>query len=390
MCNRVWVAIGGATKKRNDLRSDDVHFRGWGAQGELRPAFLVWGCGMDDISRGFLEALENDFAREIEHVSGGIMPAREEPNYAHINSDLGWGEVNREHQFGKPVIPLSEFRMPRIKVPKTASNSSIARIHAGPGGVLLEAGISSIMAGPGAAGPGTGKSKRAGREFDLKSFNIPEWTLAKGWRNRPKKKVYDKAAVSRDIGLFRRRFDEGRKQSQTKGFRFGAHGDSATAAAAAAAAVVYDEGGSLQGSLGNSSTSTLRRLRRSLTSFNDSTELNSLSGPDRLACIQFQISMQNFSRSYHPADVQGILNNNRVGLHSAEVAERQSSRAGSRIGTGNRPILVPRSGSPLARAKDITFGHCKRFPYNPDIKKRRVQTHTAVAMDDYEFSYWDD
>lgn len=324
---------------------------------------------MEDLSAGFLEALENDMQRELEfsNISTGIID--NENGLAPMND---WAESNRQQRSGRPIVPASEFRIPRIKAPPTGSRGKVP-IDAASVNQSLDASHQQI----GGDSSSRGRKSTNRREFDPTSFNLPDWTLAKGWKNRPRKMTCNREAVMRDTARFRQRLYEARKVSGP-GFRFGVHGD----AAAHQTLTSYEDK-----SLGSSSQSTLRRLRHSSSTFNESTDLNSLSGPEKLSCIQFQVSMTKYQPTYNPADVQGILHRNRRSLPSPDVAARQASRAGNRTGPGSQPILVPNSSSPLASGKFITFSSCKRFPYDSDFVLRRPKTRDTTLVDDED---WDD
>ena len=68
---------------------------------------------MESLSNGFLEALENDFA----HAASGLKPAPrrvgEGDNSLQPLEDFY--EVMKEHDNKQPLMPNSNFRMPRSK-----------------------------------------------------------------------------------------------------------------------------------------------------------------------------------------------------------------------------------------------------------------------------------
>ena len=317
---------------------------------------------MEDLSVGFLEALENDMERELEysHISSGILE-----NEHGLAPMQDWAESNKAQLGGRPVVP-------GFKAPPGSRGTAMSGSRPTASPVQRQAG--DIINNSSQA-QARGKQSSSKRDFDPNSFTLPDWTLARGWKNRPRKVAVDKQGVARDIALYKQRLEEAKKSSGP-GFRFGVHGDSAPHQAFATS---YEDGGSM----GSSTTSTLRRLRHTLSSsFDNSTaDLNSLSGPDKLSCIHFRMStMAKFQPTYNPSDVQGILRRNRRSC-SPDVAARQASRAGNRVGPGNQPILVPNSSSPLATGKYITFSACKRFPYDSDLPRRPKTRDETLTLD---------
>ena len=302
---------------------------------------------MDSLSTGFLEALANDF----DHAASGLKPApRRVGEGDHSLQPLeDFFEVMKEHDDRQPLMPNSNFRMPRSK-----KNEAYRR------GSLMDESVESSIAGAGGRRGGTLKTHRPKhhhREYDLSSF-AEAWTLSKGWKNRPRKKV---GSLSEDIMAYQKRVQGARAMGKNvKGFEFGYHRSVGQGS-------LCDGDG--DGEKGGLSSSSLRATSASL--IRDPSYVSTLKGDEKIKAITkafFVGKSLTLGEKYDPTNVQDILRRNvreshpRIHTQICTVTTRRGPHG---------PILIPRAGSPLANAKSLTFGYCRRFPYDRLLSPER-------------------
>ena len=99
--------------------------------------------------------------------------------------------------------------------------------------------------------------------------------------------------------------------------------------------------------------------------------VSTLKGEEKIKAITkafFVGKALTLGEKYDPSNIQEILRRN-----MRESPQRIRSLMGStttRRGP-HGPILLPRAGSPLANAKSITFGYCRRFQYDRLLSPER-------------------
>jgi len=319
---------------------------------------------MNRLSDGFMDALDSDF----EHAVEGLKIYTKSPGLDRLDQDLSLAQLNdfsemiRDHNSKQPLIPTSNLGFPRVKTIVHLPDHALRR-----GSLMDESvGSSAIVMEKKQRG------KQVTREYDLSSFAADNWTLAKGWKNRPRRgKVFGKSHQNSDIAAFKKRFEDAREKGDNlRGFRFGYH--SSPVKFRGSSPPPPSRGGSAA-AMGSTSESLLLRKSSSLASLlHDPSYVGSLRAEQKIETIKKFHLVDNsliMGEKYNPTDIQEILHRNLRSVRDETVGLRMASPAGTRNGPQGRPILVPRAGSPLEKARTITFGTCRRFAYDPHLLK---------------------
>lgn len=311
---------------------------------------------MNNLSHGFMEALENDLAHAIEGLSIHTGLDSHDKSLAPLGD---WTEVIREHNSrGAPRIPSSDFRLPRVKSATPQDQANYQKGSSLDGGSSVTGSISRTM-----------PQKKSKRSYDIASFVTDDWTLAKGWKNRPRAgKKFGDSVKKRDIEAFKMRLMTARARGDgKKGARFGNPTSTGTS---------FQQ--SLTGHSLSESSSDRSITRGSVLSnasrYQDVSFVSSLAGATKVEHVLFAYKhdTSTMGEKYNPSDVQEIMHRNLVDMKRGEMGSRLSSPAGSRTSQNKKPILVPRAGSPLEKGRTVTFGYCRRFSYDPTVGKPKA------------------
>lgn len=311
---------------------------------------------MDGLSRGFLEALENDLEHALEGLHMHVHTEGFENQDRALAPLTDWHEMMR----GKsqpPAVPSSDFRIPRNSKTPLQQEGGLRRASA------LERSGESISSSESRTNKTKKKKKNGppvcGRQYDLSSFGEQTWSLSKGWKNRPRPKVVDDKVLADDILRFKHRYESAReKGDDKKGFRFGYHDEAKRGHTTSSAASL-----SASREFSSSSLTLTRSAALNTTSTTSSLgggggSMASITGEGKIKAIQFLVEHD------HKSIGPRFLYNDQEILAGA----RQSTPVGNRTLPNGSPVLVPRSGSPLERVKTVTFGNCRRFATDPILE----------------------
>jgi len=287
----------------------------------------------------------------------------------------------KEHASNQPVLPVggSGVRLARGSS-KAVRDSKAVREEYRQGSWLDEQsdGASATNAVPAAT------LKQRQEEHDLSLLQLDGWTLAKGWKNRPRLgKTFDLAVKMEDVNRFKERYDRARLRGDgRRGFKFGYHGDGDEGGAQRGHTIppLDSFGATLAGRGGgvslapSTASSYVRRTTSKATLIHDVSYVSSLAGAEKIDTVGKFFAVDRsalLGEKYAVSDVQAILQSI-ISLPSVRDSHSGSfmvSPTSGRFGPRGQPLLLPRAGSPLERARTITFGFCRRFPRDPQLQR---------------------
>ena len=304
---------------------------------------------MDRLSDGFYEALEN----ELSHAVAGLNLHTTSKGLDSVDKSLAplndFHAVIKAHSQAQPMIPEGGFHVSRSRPPQRSADAQLRR------GSLMDESVGGSIRSenptPSAVATAAAKQALAAKKMaEMRSYMTESWSMSKGWKHRPRRgKSFGGKIKTEDINRFAQRITEARARGDhIRGFRFGYHRN--TEGSPAMRRHSLPEFGDRSSSVVQHSTSG---------SLVKSESLLGTQGAQKIRTIHKLFNVDKsllLGEKYHPGDDQSILRDIGRGV---EVSKRLSPQG--------RPILLPRAGSPLEKARTITFGSCRRFSYDPAV-----------------------